>query len=176
MCQWTAAGGDWFPIGRIGSRGDQLGLRIQAARVAHHLMCIAFMVSRQYYTYKKWFGSLFKRLPIASKLEPVLLALLAEDDWQKVEERIAEAARVLIEQQNALGIAPPITLRANVVDDGRHNISFDFWGIGKRTAGKLLPEFRALMDNEVFWLHDRQLILWNGEVGKWLLLLQKPTP
>jgi hypothetical protein len=29
------------------------------------------------------------------------------------------------------------------------------------------------MENQVFWLHERSLILWNEEVGKWPLLLQK---
>jgi len=29
------------------------------------------------------------------------------------------------------------------------------------------------MDNQVFWLDKRSLILWNEEVGKWPLLLQK---
>lgn len=29
------------------------------------------------------------------------------------------------------------------------------------------------MDNQVFWLHERSLILWNGKVGKWSTLLRK---
>ena len=29
------------------------------------------------------------------------------------------------------------------------------------------------MNNQVFWLDERALILWNGEVGKWSMLLQK---
>ena len=40
MCEWNAVGGDWFPIGRIGSRGDTLGLRVQAAKVVQHLVRI----------------------------------------------------------------------------------------------------------------------------------------
>ena len=31
MGDWNSVGGDWFPIGRIGSRGDQLGVHTQAA-------------------------------------------------------------------------------------------------------------------------------------------------
>jgi len=27
----------------------------------------------------------------------------------------------------------------------------------------------------VFWLHERALILWNHEVGKWPLLLQRES-
>jgi len=173
MCEWNAIGSDWFPIGRIGSRGDSLGLRIQAAKIARHLMCLGFMVSRQYYTYKKWFGTLFKELPIASELEPVLLDLLKEESWRKVEERIWDAAVILIQHQNALGIAPEIAVKVNRATDGRHHLACDFWGIGRRTAGRISPELRSVIDNQVFWLHERQLILWNEEVGKWPLLLQQ---
>jgi hypothetical protein len=173
MCDWNTVGGDWFPIGRIGSRGDQLGLQIQAAKVARHLMCIGFRVSRQYFTYKKWFGTLFKRLPIAEKLEPVLLALMREDNWKRVEERICEAATILLEAQNTLGICPKIALNAKQVDDGRHHMSIDFWRVGNRTGQRIPAQLKAIQNNQVFWLHERQLILWNEEVGKWPLLLQK---
>ena len=173
MCEWNTIGGDWFPIGRIGPRGDSLGLRIQAAKIAQHLVRIGFMVSRKYFTYKKWFGTLFKELPIAGELEPVLLDLLKEESWQKVEERIWDAATILLQHQNELGIAPEIAIRVDKATDGRHHLACDFWGIGRQTAGKLPPELRAVMDNQVFWLHERQLILWNEEVGKWPLLLQK---
>ena len=173
MGEWNAVGGDWFPIGRIGSRGDKLGLRIQTTKIVKHLMQIAFMVSLRYYTYKKWFGTLFKRLPIASALEPVLLDLLAEQNWQRMEERIGKAASILLRQQNELGLTPPIKLEADKVDNGRHHIKLDFWAIGRQLTGNLPAPLKAVMDNQVFWLHDRSLILWNGEVGKWSLLLQK---
>jgi len=173
MGEWSAVGGDWFPIGRIGSRGDKLGLRIQTTQIVKHLMDIAFMVSRKYYTYKKWFGMLFKRLPIASALEPVLLDLLAEDDWQRVEEQMGEAANILLRQQNELGLAPPIKLEADTVDNGRHHIKYDFWAIGRQLTANLPAPLKAVMDNQVFWLHDRSLILWNEEVAKWAMLLQK---
>ena len=48
----------------MGARGDQLGVRIQATRVTRHLMQIAFMVSRRYAPYTKWFGTLFQELPV----------------------------------------------------------------------------------------------------------------
>jgi len=43
------------------------------------------MVSRRYSPYKKWFSTLFKALPIVSTLEPILLELLQEEGWQKIE-------------------------------------------------------------------------------------------
>jgi hypothetical protein len=173
MCDWNSVGGEWFPLGRIGSRGDQLGVHIQAVKAARHLMRIAFRVSRQYFTYKKWFGMLFKRLPIAAALEPVLLELVREDDWERVEELIRDAALILLEAQNAMGIAPKIALGAKQVDDGRHHIDMDFWKIGQRTGQRIPPQLKTLQDNEVFWLDERQLILWNEEVGKWTMFLQK---
>ncbi len=171
--EWSVAGSDWFPIGRIGTRGDVLGLHIQVAKVAQHLMRIAFMVSRRYWTYKKWFGTLFRQLPIAGELEPVLLDLLEEQNWQRVEEKIGEAARILLQKQNELGLTLPIALEANTVDNGRHHIKYDFWAIGRQLTSNLPAPLKAVMDNQVFWLHDRSLILWNEEVGKWPLLLQK---
>ena len=173
MCDWNAVGGDWFPIGRIGSRGDTLGLRLQATNVVRHLMRIAFMVCKRYAPYKKWFGTLFKELPVADTLEPVLLDLLKEERWQKVEEKIGEAASILLEQQNQLGITPTLAIKADKVDDGRHHIKYDFWEIGRQLTSNVQPALKAVMDNQVFWLHERNLILWNGEVGKWSLLLQR---
>ena len=173
MCEWNTVGGDWFPIGRIGSRGDKLGLRIQAAKVGHHLMRIAFMVNRRYFHYKKWFGTLFKQLPLASALEPILLELVEEQRWQKVEEKIGEATSILLQQQNELGITPKITMKAEKTDDRRHHIKYDFWQIGRQLAKNIQPPLKSLMENQVFWLHEKSLILWNEEIGKWSLLLQK---
>ncbi len=173
MGDWNSVGGDWFPIGRIGSRGDQLGVHTQAARIARHMMRIAFRVSRQYFTYKKWFGMLFKRLPVAEELEPMLLNLVREDDWRRVEELIRDAALILLDAQNALDISPKITLSAAQVDDGRHHINIDFWRIGQRLGEGIPAQLKAIDRNQVFWLHERQLILWNEEVGKWPIFLQK---
>jgi hypothetical protein len=175
MCGWNTVGGDWFPIGRIGSRGDRLGLRIQAAKEAQHLMRLGFMVSREYTTYKKWFGTLFKRLPIADELEPVLADLLREEDWRRVEQRIWDASAVILRYQNELGIAPEIPIAVEKADDGRHHLACDYWAIGRKTAGKIPPRIQALQQNEVFWLHNKQQILWNEEHGKWIFFLQKDS-
>jgi hypothetical protein len=175
MSEWYAVNGDWFPIGRIGPRGDRLGLRVQATRVAHRLMRIAFMVSKKYFTYKKWFGTLFKALPVAEALEPVLLALCAEENWQTVEERICKATSLLLQEQSKLGITPEIAVEPEQVRDGRHHMTHDFGGIGRKIAEHVQPPLKALMENQVFWLHERSLILWNEEVGKWALLLQKAS-
>jgi hypothetical protein len=173
MAEWSTVGGDWFPIGRMGSRGDQLGLRIQAAKVGRHLMQIAYMVSRRYSPYKKWFGTLFRELPIAGALEPVLLELLREERWQQVEEQICEAASILLEAQNDLGITPQIVAKPRRAEDGRHHLDCDFREIVRGLSQDMPAPLKSLLDNQVFWLHERSLILWNEEVGKWPLLLQR---
>jgi len=173
MREWNTVGGEWFPIGRIGSRGDELGLQIQVAKIVQRFMRIAFMVSKRYFPYKKWFGTLFKQLPLACELEPMLLELLEEKRWQQVEEKIGKIASALLEQQNSLGISPNITLKKKKVGGGRHHIKYDFWQIGKQLSKGIQHPLKSLVDNEVFWLNERNLILWNEEVGKWSLLLQK---
>lgn len=172
-CEWDALGGDWFPIGRIAAKDDAVGLRMQVSRIVNTMMRIAFMVSRQYMPYRKWFGSLFKRLPVAETLEPVLLDLLAQTDWRRVEEKIGTAAQILLRQQERLELGPRITLVADRQDNGRHHIKYDFLGVGRQFTRNLSPQLKAVMDNQVFWLDERALILRSGEVGKWLMLLQK---
>jgi hypothetical protein len=171
MCEWNALGGDWFPIGRIGSRGDRLGLKIQAARVASHMMQIAFHVSRRYSTYKKWFGTLFCNLPISGELGPVLEEMLREDGWERIEELIGEASGILLAHQNRLGITREIALKADRVDNGRHHIKYGFWDIGGALKENMPGPLLGILDSQVFWLDERNLILWNHETGKWPLFL-----
>jgi hypothetical protein len=176
LAEWNAVGGAWFPIGRMGSRSDPLGVHLQAAVASRHLMQIAFMVSRSYAPYIKWFGTLFQALPVAEKLVPVLQALLAEARWQAVEERICEATSILVEAQNELGITPQIATEPKKADDGRHYVDCDFRSIVCALSRNMPPRLQSLLDNQVFWLHERALILWNEEVGKWPLLLQREEP
>lgn len=171
--EWGALGSDWFPIGRIGTKGDQLGLHLQSAKIAQRLMRIGFMVSRKYFHYKKWCGSLFMRLPIAAALQPILLELMAEQQWQKVEEMIGEAAVILLQQQNKLKLTPPISMQLKKDDGRRHHMKHDFWHIANQLSKTLQPPLKAVMDKQVFFMQDRSLILWNEEIGKWSLLLQQ---
>jgi hypothetical protein len=90
-----------------------------------------------------------------------------------VEEKIGGIASVLLEVQNSLGISPEVTLKLEKLGGGHHNMKYDFWGVGSQLAKDVQPPLKALMENEVFWLDHRNYILWNEEVGKWSLLLQK---
>jgi hypothetical protein len=171
--EWNAVGGAWFPIGRMGSRGDRLGVRLQAATAAHHLMQIAFMVSRQYAPYRKWFGTLFSRLPVAERLAPVLQELLDAERWQAVEERICKATTLLLDAQNDLRLTSLIGAKPSKARDGRHHVDCDFRAIVQGLSQDVPPGLQSLRDNQVFWLHEKALILWNHEVAKWPLFLQR---
>ncbi|MGC9347390.1 MAG: hypothetical protein ACP5JG_04550 [Anaerolineae bacterium] len=70
-------------------------------------------------------------------------------------------------------IAPETEMSADRVDDGRHHIKYDFWGISNGLSRQVRPPLKSLMHDQVFWLDERSLILWNQEVGKWPLFLQK---
>ncbi len=173
MHEWTAVNADWSPIGRIGTRGDDLGLRVQAAKVAHHLMRIAYMISRRYAPYAKWFGTLFSRLPVSREMRPVLAGLLSGRDWQQIEESICEATLILLRYQNERVAPPKITVERRVVDDGRHHITCDYRGIAASLRASVAPPLKALIENRLPWRHGKSLIFANGEVGKCSLWLQR---
>jgi hypothetical protein len=173
MKEWQAIGGDWVPIGRIGPRRDEIGLRIRVTKLVQRLMRIAFKVHRRYFPYKKWFGTMFKKLPIAQELEPPLLGLLEDKNWKKVEEKIGEITGVILDHQNQLKISPPLEHNQEKLISGRHHIKVDFLGIGNQVSHHIKPPLNSLIQNEVFWLDSRNHILWNEEVGKWSLLLQR---
>ena len=171
--EWNSPGGDFHPIGRTGSRGDRLGMQILAGKVAHHLIRIAFMISRKYIPYKKWFGTIFKNLPLASVLEPILMELIREEKWQEVEEKVCEVTSILLQQQNNLGIFPEITMDARKVDDGRNHMMYNFWDIGKKITESIQPPLKSLLENQMFFRDPRMLIFGNEEEGKKSVLIHK---
>jgi hypothetical protein len=59
------------------------------------------------------------------------------------------------------------------MDDGRHHVNGGYRTIYQALYDHLQPPLTSLMENQVFWLDERRLILGNQEVGKWSLLLQK---
>lgn len=171
MNEWSSVGIDWFPIGRIGSRGDRLGLRLQASKIAETMMKIAFHASGKYCSYKKWNGTLFRSLPIFSELEPLLNEIINEENWQALEEKIGLATNILLAHQNRLGLTDCLSLKGKKETNGRHFINYDFWEISSKLKKNLSRPLLAILDNQVFWLDERNLILWNHETGKWPIFL-----
>ena len=59
-------------MARCADVGDDLGSRIETARLARELMHLCFLVERQYAPYPKWFGTAFSRLECAERIGPSL--------------------------------------------------------------------------------------------------------
>ena len=90
-------------MARCGDVGDELGSRIEAARLAREVMHLCFLMERQYAPYPKWFGTAFARLACAEQVGPKLSAALGADTWQERERHLASAYEVVAEMHNALG-------------------------------------------------------------------------
>jgi len=174
MMDWSAIGGDWFPMGRMVMKGDDLGLRIQTAKIVQHMMRIAFRLSKKYYPYRKWFGTIFKSLPIASKLEPLLLDLTQEGDWKKIEEKICIIDGILLNEQNKMSIMPKINIIPEMESNKRHYMKFDYLKIRNKIFEDLKPPLNLIDKNAEGQWDARNRILWENEVGKWpFVFLQK---
>jgi hypothetical protein len=92
-----------FP-GRAGSRGDDVGSAIVAARLAESLARLCFYVQRAYPPYSKWFGSAFRRLPGCGAVYEHLTAMLGAGPWQARDQRWADALREVIAVHERAGL------------------------------------------------------------------------
>ncbi len=101
--QWRRIAEEQPFVGRAGLRGDELGSRIIAARLARDAMRLAFQIEGRYAPYPKWFGSAFAQLPCAVGLTPLLERALAAQDWKRREAVLAETFAALARLQLARG-------------------------------------------------------------------------
>lgn len=104
--QWQRISQDEPFVGRTGSVGDQIGVRLIAARVIHNLMSLGFLMEMQYAPYHKWFGSAFQQLRIAPELTPVINDVLNSTKWQNIETHLLKAYMIMAKAHNSLGITP----------------------------------------------------------------------
>ena len=65
-CQWQRISQEESFVGRTAQVGDELGSGIIAARLAHDVMRLCFLLERQYAPYSKWFGTAFSKLDAAA--------------------------------------------------------------------------------------------------------------
>jgi hypothetical protein len=103
-CQWRRIAEEQAFVGRAGQVGDDLGSRVIAGRLVRDVMRMAFLLSRRYAPYSKWFGSAFASLPIAEALSPLLKDALLAEEWQHRGNALAAAYLALASQQLAAGI------------------------------------------------------------------------
>jgi Domain of unknown function (DUF4037) len=92
-----------FPA-RCGEGGDELGARINAARIVRDLMRLCFLIERRYAPYNKWLGTAFSRLNCAHELEPILRAAVAADTWQFREQYLCAAFEIVARMHNSMGL------------------------------------------------------------------------
>ncbi len=64
-------------MGRTAEAGDELGSRLLSAGLAEDLLWLAFALSRRWAPYAKWRGTVFRSLPVAAQLGPLLDAAAA---------------------------------------------------------------------------------------------------
>jgi hypothetical protein len=102
-CQWRRIAEEQAFVGRTGQRGDEIGSRVIAARLARDAMRMAFLIEGRYAPYPKWFGSAFAQLPCAAELAPLLERALAAADWKSREAALAEAYLALARLHRARG-------------------------------------------------------------------------
>jgi hypothetical protein len=106
--QWERFGQEASFMGRCGDVGDELGSRVLAARLIHHIMDLCFLMERQYAPFSKWFGTAFSELRCAADLTPVLQGALDAQTWQERERHLSRAYEYLAQMHNALGITEPV--------------------------------------------------------------------
>lgn len=91
-------------VGRAAERGDDLGSRVMASRLAGVAMHLAHLLERCWPPYAKWLGTSLSRLPRAeTSAEPLLRALDARD-WPTREDGLVDALRRLHHLQRRMGL------------------------------------------------------------------------
>ncbi|MFM6849821.1 MAG: DUF4037 domain-containing protein [Terrabacter sp.] len=101
---WARLGQELPFVGRTGERGDDLGSRVVAARLAHVAMHLAHLLERRWPPYSKWLGTSLARLPTASGVTAPLTDCLCAAGWRDREASLVEALRLLNIVQRQAGL------------------------------------------------------------------------
>lgn len=107
-CQWARIGQEEPFVGRTHETGDETGSRILTAKLVHVLMGLAFLLEKRYAPYSKWFGTGFKRLELASQLQPHLDGALDSPGYAAREAHLCAAYEICARQFNTLNLVPPV--------------------------------------------------------------------
>lgn len=109
--QWQRIAQEEAFVGRASEAGDELGARLLAGRMVRELMCVVFLLRREYRPYAKWFGSAFARLPGVAALRPALERAIAATDHAAREAALVQAYEIVAEQHNAVGLTDTLDPR-----------------------------------------------------------------
>jgi hypothetical protein len=101
---WSRLAQELPLVGRTAGRGDEIGSRILAARLATTAMHLGFLLERRWPPYPKWLGTAFAALPQAAAAGPALMAALTASAWPDREAGLCSALEVLHDVQVAAGL------------------------------------------------------------------------
>lgn len=126
-------------VGRTAEAGDELGSRLVSAGLAEDAVRLAFALSRRWAPYAKWRGTVFRSLPVAGVLGPVLGSAAAAPGWREREDALAAACEILLDIQRERGHPAP------------GNAVVPFFDRPYRTVDRAVPEtlLAAVTDPDV---------------------------
>jgi hypothetical protein len=104
VSQWIRLSQEEAFPSRCGEDGDEIGSRINTARMVREVMRLSLLLETRYSPYSKWLGAAFQRLKCARELGPTLQAALAGESWKDRERHLCIAYETVARMQNALGI------------------------------------------------------------------------
>jgi hypothetical protein len=105
---WSRLGAELPFVGRAADRGDDVGSRILAARLARTAMHLAFLLQRRWPPYAKWLGTAFASLPGTAEVSAPLDRALAAVDGRARQDALVEAVEALALLQGEVGL-PTLT-------------------------------------------------------------------
>jgi hypothetical protein len=104
-CDWLRIAQELPLMGRAADVGDDTGSRIIAARLAHAVMHLTFLLEQRWAPYAKWYGSLFSQLPLASAVGPAVDLILTARTLEERQDATAAALQTLLNRQHALALS-----------------------------------------------------------------------
>ncbi|GAA4161445.1 DUF4037 domain-containing protein [Gryllotalpicola daejeonensis] len=103
-CDWGRLAQELPLMGRAADVGDEVGSRIIAARLVQVVMHLAFLLERRWAPYAKWFGTVFRSLECAPRLEASLATALNAANAERRQRALGDALAELLQVQNGLGL------------------------------------------------------------------------
>jgi hypothetical protein len=101
-CDWVRIAQELPLMGRTADVGDETGSRVIAARLAHTVTHLAFLLERRWPPYAKWLGSVFRTLPSAALLADPISAIVGGTSLADRQDAAAVALETLLNQQDGL--------------------------------------------------------------------------
>jgi len=150
------------------ARGDTLSARINLNKLVESIVRIVFLLNRRYCPGSpKWLSREFYALPrLAREIGPRLEECQVMDDIPASCSVIADVLRILVDEQNRLGITEPVTLEAP--EYRQEQQSFYLQKVIRALAESLPPELRELEihGGSDQWVTNADVLIWAEQYGK----------